>query len=939
MIDTKKFIRIKGANEHNLKNVEVTIPKNKLVVITGVSGSGKSTLAFDILYNEGNRRYIDSLSNYAKQFLGGTKKPDVQSIEGLSPAIAIDQKTTSSNPRSTVGTITEIYDFYRLLFGRIGKSYCPTHGIEITARTITDVTKELLKEFDGQTVKVLAPVITLEKGTHKDLLKKLKEKGFVRVLINGDVHRLDEEIKLDKNKKHSISIVVDRIQVIKEIKSRLFEAIQTASDYANGVIAIHDGKNEKVFSLRLSCPHGDFSIKEIEPRLFSFNSPVGACPVCNGLGVTKSASWEALIEEGETLFTGGIKFFKKVGGVDFIQLEALMRHYKIDPIKNVEDFTKKEIKIMMEGSGDTKIKYITFLKGNPIEIYDTIEGIGKKILRRYLNSPSDSAKKFYSQFLLEQHCKVCDGTRLNPEALSVKINNINIADLTKMSIEEAYNWILSVNLSKQEQEITSLVIDEIISRFDFLLNVGLKYLTLDRVAHTLSGGESQRIRLASQLGSKLSGVLYVLDEPSIGLHQRDNMRLIKSLKAIRDLGNSVIVVEHDEETMFESDHIINIGPLAGDNGGTVDAQGNPSQVAKSNTWTGKFMSGREYIEIPRHRRKHTGNKIIIKGARENNLKNLDVSFPLNQMVMVTGVSGSGKSTLVNEILYKGVHNKLTRRGNFLEVGEHDSIGGVVNLDKVIQIDQSPIGKTPRSNPATYTKAMDDIRDLFAATKGAKIRGYNKGRFSFNVKGGRCEKCEGAGVIKVSMHFLPDVFIQCEECKGKRYNDETLLVKYKDKTIYQVLQMTIDEATKFFENVPLLHNKLGLLQKVGLGYIILGHPSTTLSGGESQRVKLAYHLQKKATGRTLFILDEPTTGLHSYDIKHLLSILNRIVDNGDSMIIIEHNLDVIKQADHIIDLGPEGGNEGGAVVATGTPEQVAGNSKSVTGKCLKKIRKI
>lgn len=932
-----KYIKVINAKENNLKNISVDIPKEKLVIITGVSGSGKSSLAFDVLYSEGRRRYIDSLSNYARQFLGGTSKPNVESIEGLSPAIAIDQKTTSNNPRSTVGTITEIYDFYRLFFARIGKPFCPYHNIEISARPISDIVNQIIKDNDDENVMLLAPIIVNQKGSHEQLLEQLKKEGFLRVLINNKLYKLSEKInKLNKNKKHNISIVVDRVKVNKDNRSRIFEGIQIGSDYANGTIIVRNinTKIEELFSLKLACKYGDFAIQSIEPRLFSFNSPAGACEICHGIGYEQSASWEKLIIPGKTILNGGIKFFNKASVILWAKIEALMKHYKINPLKNVDKLTTREIDIIMNGS-DEMIKYQIPISGSLYDRYEYIEGLGSMIVRRLKETSSEGARNFYMSFLSEKKCHKCKGNKLKQEALAIKIDGLNIIELTKKSILDSYKWFLNLKLTKNEQEIVKLVVDEITSRFEFLINVGLGYLTLDRVAKTLSGGESQRIRLASQLGSRLSGVLYVLDEPSIGLHQRDNSKLISTLKSIRDLGNTVVVVEHDEETMLESDYIIDIGPKAGIYGGEISVAGTPTKVLQSNSLTGKFLSGKEYIEIPKKRRKGTGEFITIIGAKENNLKNIDVTIPLGKMIGITGVSGSGKSTLINEILFKNVWNKLTKTGEKIIAGKCDDIQGLENINRIIQITQDPIGRTPRSNPATYTSSFDDIRTLFAETRDAKIKGFEKGRFSFNVRGGRCDKCEGDGVIRISMHFLPDVNIVCDVCNGKRYNEETLSIKYKNKNIADILEMSVDEAFVFFENIPKLKRKIGLLKEVGLGYLTLGHPSTILSGGESQRVKLATHLQKKSIGKTLYVLDEPTTGLHNSDIKQLLTVLNKMVDNGDSMVIIEHNLDVIKCVDYIIDMGLEGGDKGGQIIAKGTPEQILSSKKSITAPFLRK----
>ena len=934
----KKNIEIRGAKENNLKNIDVDIPKEKLIVITGVSGSGKSSLAFGVLYNEGRRRYVDSLSNYARQFIGGTSKPEVESIEGLSPAIAIDQKTTSNNPRSTVGTITEIYDFYRLLFARIGRPFCPHHNIEITAQTITDILNKLYEFHNGDLIQVLAPKTYDEKGDKTELLDELRKSGFLRVDINNKVHRLDEKFNFKKNEKYTISIIVDRAEVNEENRGRLFEAIQVASEYADGMIDVKNSKDDEVlkFSRNYACPHGDFSIDEIEPRLFSFNSPHGACSTCKGLGLIEEVTWDKIADPNKTILEGGILYFgDKLSGIDWQSFETLLRHYEIPLNRNLSTFTKKQKDIILFGS-DEAIQYVVNSKEISFQKKQRIEGIAQKIWRRYESTSSDRAREYYKKFLGTKECNVCNGARLNEKALSIKIENLNINDLTKMSIADSKNWVDNIKLSSQEEKIAGIVLSEIRSRFEFLNNVGLHYLTLDRIAGTLSGGESQRIRLASQLGSRLTGVVYVLDEPSIGLHQRDNDRLIHTLKNIRDLGNTVVVVEHDEETMYESDWIIDIGPHAGYKGGEVVAFGKPDEVAKKDTLTGNFLSGRDFIPLPKKRRQGNGKFIEVIGAKENNLQNLNVKFPLNTFTVISGVSGSGKSTLVNEIIYKGLYNKITKTGEMKKVGDHKSIDGSKNVDKVVAITQDPIGRTPRSNPATYTGVFDQIRDIFALSPESKIRGYLKGRFSFNVPGGRCDKCDGDGIIKIPMHFLPDVYVVCDQCDGKRYNEETLQIKYKGKTISDVLEMSVDYAYDFFENAPKIRNKLSFLKDVGLGYIKLGHSATLLSGGEAQRVKLALHLQKKATGKTLYILDEPTTGLHNADIKLLLNVLNRIVDNGDSLLVIEHNLDVIKTADYIIDMGPDGGIGGGKVVAKGTPEMIIESEQSATAPFLKAV---
>ncbi len=933
-----KYINVKGARENNLKDINVDIPKEKLVVITGVSGSGKSSLAFQVLYNEGRRRYVDSLSNYAKQFIGGTSKPDVDSIEGLSPAIAIDQKTTSNNPRSTVGTITEIYDFYRLLFARIGKPYCPHHDIEISAQTVTEILNVIYEKFNNKGITILAPKLTEGLGDQSEMIEELRKSGFIRVMINGKVERLDKEIKFAKTKKYTISIIVDRVNVDEEDRGRLFEAIQVASDYAHGHVDVMDNETQEIekFSRNYSCPHGDFFIDEIEPRTFSFNSPQGACGKCNGLGNIEEVTWEKLVDPTKSILEGGIHYFgENLSGIDWQVFKALLEHYSIPINEKIATFNDRQIDLILNGS-DEPIHYVVNSTGFTKKDFDRIEGLGEKVWRRYEQTTSERARVYYKKFMGIKPCSRCHGGRLNEQALAVRINGLNINDVTKMSIKDANAWIQTLKLTKTEEKISGLILNEIKSRISFLINVGLHYLTLDRIAGTLSGGESQRIRLASQLGSRLTGVVYVLDEPSIGLHQRDNSKLINTLKDIRDIGNTVIVVEHDEETMFESDYIIDIGPKAGEHGGEVVAYGTPDELMKTNSLTGRFLSGKDYIPVPKERRKGNGKSIQIVGARENNLKDVDLTINLGVFNVVSGVSGSGKSTLINEVLYKAVHNKVSKNAEQMTPGKHDKIEGINNVDKIVAINQSPIGRTPRSNPATYTGVFDDIRDLFAMTPEAKVRGYEKGRFSFNVPGGRCDKCQGDGIIKIPMHFLPDVEVTCDVCDGKRYNEETLQIKYKDKTISEVLNMSVEEALEFFVNVPKIYNKLTYLRDVGLNYIRLGHSATLLSGGEAQRVKLALHLQKKPTGKTIYILDEPTTGLHNADIKVLIDVMNRIVDGGDTLIVIEHNLDVIKVGDYVIDMGPDGGEEGGMVVAKGTPEQVSGAKNSATAPYLKEV---
>lgn len=932
-------IIVKGARVNNLKNIDIEIPKNKLVVVTGVSGSGKSSLAFDTIYAEGQRRYVESLSPYARQFLGNTEKADVDTIEGLSPSISIDQKTTNNNPRSTVGTVTEIYDYLRLLFARIGTPYCPHHHVPIKSQSIEEMTNKIMTYEEGTKLMIASPIIRGEKGTHKDLLETLRKDGYIRVKIDDELHDLTEDIDLDKNKKHNINVIIDRLIIKDTIRSRLYESLETATALSHGKVIIDIvGSNEVLFSENFACPYCDYSLEELEPRIFSFNAPYGACPDCKGLGIKYKIDVDLVIpDKTKSINEGAITTITvdDTNNIITTQLNTLAQYYNIDLDKPVKNLTKKELDIILYGSPD-KLQYNYQSKnGNTRTSTDYFEGIITNLERRYIETKSGWIREWIERFMMELPCPTCEGARLQPSVLSVLINKKNIYEVTKLSIRDLKSFISTLKLTKEQTEISSIIIKEINSRLDFLINVGLEYLNLSRSAGTLSGGESQRIRLATQIGSRLTGVLYVLDEPSIGLHQRDNRKLIDSLLKMRDLGNSLIVVEHDTDTMLAADYLIDIGPEAGDNGGNVMAHGTPAEVMKNkNSLTGKYLTGEYKIEIPSTRRKGNKKYLTINGAKEHNLKNINVKIPLGTLTCVTGVSGSGKSTLINEILYKYVASTLY--SSKLKPGKHKNIKGIENIDKVIQITQTPIGRTPRSNPATYVGVFDDIRDIFAQTKEAKIRGYDKGRFSFNVKGGRCEACWGDGVKKIEMHFLPDVYVACEVCGGSRYNRETLQIKYKDKSIYDVLNMRVDEAITFFENHPKVLRKLQTLHDVGLGYVQLGQPAPTLSGGEAARVKLAKELQKKATGKSLFILDEPTTGLHSHDIKKLLAILERIVDNGDTVLIIEHNLDVIKVADHIIDLGPEGGDLGGNVVATGTPEEVSQVENSYTGKFLKEI---
>ena len=930
-------IVIKGARENNLKNIDLELPKNKLIVMTGVSGSGKSSLAFDTIYAEGQRRYVESLSAYARQFLGGTEKPDVDSIEGLSPAISIDQKTTNKNPRSTVGTVTEIYDYLRLLYARIGIPYCPVHNIPITSQSIEEMTNQIMKLEGNTKIKVLGLIVNGEKGTHADLFEKLRSDGYARVIVDDIEHELEEEIILEKNKKHTIKVVVDRLIIKEGIRSRLYESIETASKLGKGKVIIDViGSKEILMSEHYACPFCDFSIPELEPRMFSFNAPYGACDDCKGLGVKLKID-EALIIPNKDLSIneGGIVSLNlEDGNIYSTQINTLSKYYNIPLDKPIKDLKKEELDLILYGSKDILEFNYTSKNGNTRTSKDYFEGVITNLERRYIETKSGWIRDWIENFMTELPCPTCHGSRLNDSVLAVLINEKNIYELTKMSIKKLRDFLENLTLSKEQEKIAELLLKEILNRLNFLLNVGLEYLTLDRVAGTLSGGEASRIRLATQIGSRLTGVLYVLDEPSIGLHQRDNEKLINSMLEMRDLGNTLIVVEHDTDTMLASDYLVDIGPLAGTHGGCVVACGTPLEVMNNeDSLTGKYLKGIYKIEVPKTRRKGNKKYLEVIGAKENNLKNINVKIPLGKFVCITGVSGSGKSTLVNEIIYKALANNIYKTKE--KPGEFKKIKGLENIDKVVHISQSPIGRTPRSNPATYTGVFDDIRDVFTDTKEAKIKGYDKGRFSFNVKGGRCEACFGDGVKKIEMHFLPDVYVPCEVCHGTRYNNETLSIKYKDKNIYDVLEMRVEEAYEFFQNIPKIKNKLQVLMDVGLDYIKLGQSAPTLSGGEAGRIKLAKELQKKPTGKSLFILDEPTTGLHIHDIKKLLSILNRIVDNGDTVLIIEHNLDVIKVADYIIDLGPEGGDFGGTIIATGTPEEICKVDNSYTGQFLKK----
>lgn len=932
-------IVVKGARAHNLKGVDIELPKNKLIVMTGLSGSGKSSLAFDTIYAEGQRRYVESLSAYARQFLGQMDKPDVDTIEGLSPAISIDQKTTSKNPRSTVATVTEIYDYIRLLYARVGKPYCPHHGIEIESQTVQQMVDRILELEERTKIQLLAPVVSHRKGTHEKLIEDIGKKGYVRLRVDGEIVDVNEVPELDKNKNHTIEVVVDRLVVKDGIETRLADSIETSLELAEGNLTVDviDG-DELKFSENHACPICGFSIGELEPRMFSFNSPFGACPTCDGLGQKLTVDMDLVVpDKDKSLNEGAIEPWEPTSS-DFYPtlLKRVCEVYKINMDKPYKKLTDRQKNILMHGSGDKEIEFtFTQRNGGTRKRKMVFEGVIPNINRRYHESPSEYTREMMSKYMTELPCETCHGKRLSQEALSVYVGGFNIGEVVQYSIKNALNYYEKIELSEQDRAIANQILKEIISRLSFLNNVGLEYLTLNRSSGTLSGGEAQRIRLATQIGSRLTGVLYVLDEPSIGLHQRDNDRLISTLKEMRDLGNTLIVVEHDDDTMRAADYLVDVGPGAGNHGGEIVSSGTPAKVMKDKkSLTGQYLSGKKRIDVPEHRREVTNKKISIKGARSNNLKNVDVEFPLSVMTVVTGVSGSGKSSLVNEILYKSLAQKINK--SKIKPGDFDTIDGIDHLDKIIDIDQSPIGRTPRSNPATYTGVFDDIRDVFAQTNEAKIRGYQKGRFSFNVKGGRCEACKGDGIIKIEMHFLPDVYVPCEVCDGKRYNRETLEVTYKGKNITDVLEMTVEEATHFFENIPKINRKLQTLVDVGLGYITLGQQATTLSGGEAQRVKLASELHKRSTGRSIYILDEPTTGLHVDDISRLLKVLNRLVENGDTVVIIEHNLDVIKTADHIIDLGPEGGEGGGTIVGTGTPEEIAENNDSYTGTYLKPV---
>ena len=932
-------IVVKGARAHNLKDIDIELPKNKLIVMTGLSGSGKSSLAFDTIYAEGQRRYVESLSAYARQFLGQMDKPDVDTIEGLSPAISIDQKTTSKNPRSTVATVTEIYDYIRLLYARVGKAFCPYHGIEIESQTVQQMVDRILELEERTKIQILAPLVSHRKGSHEKLIEDIGKKGYVRLRVDGEVVDVNDVPALDKNKNHTIEVVVDRLVVKSGIETRLADSIETSLELGEGnlIVDVIGGEDLK-FSENHACPICGFSIGELEPRMFSFNSPFGACPTCDGLGQRLTVDLDLVVPDtNKTLNEGAIEPWEPTSS-DFYPtlLKRVCEVYKINMDKPYKKLTDRQKGILMNGSGDKEIEFSFHSRnGGTRRRKMKFEGVVANIDRRYHESPSEYTREMMSRYMTELPCETCHGKRLSKEALSVYVGGYNIGEVVEYSIKNALKFYENIELSEQDKAIAKQILIEIISRLTFLNNVGLDYLTLNRSSGTLSGGEAQRIRLATQIGSRLTGVLYVLDEPSIGLHQRDNDRLINTLKEMRDLGNTLIVVEHDDDTMRAADYLVDVGPGAGNHGGEIVSSGTPKKVMKDKkSLTGQYLSGKKRIDVPEHRREITNRKISIKGAKSNNLKDVDVDIPLSVMTVVTGVSGSGKSSLVNEVLYKSLAQAINN--SKVKPGEHDEIKGIDQLDKIIDIDQSPIGRTPRSNPATYTGVFDDIRDVFAQTNEAKIRGYQKGRFSFNVKGGRCEACKGDGIIKIEMHFLPDVYVPCEVCDGKRYNRETLEVTYKGKNIADVLAMTVEEATYFFENIPKIHRKLQTLVDVGLGYITLGQQATTLSGGEAQRVKLASELHKRSTGRSIYILDEPTTGLHVDDISRLLKVLNRLVENGDTVVIIEHNLDVIKTADYIIDLGPEGGEGGGTIVATGTPEDIASVEASYTGKYLKTV---
>ncbi len=932
-------IVVRGARSHNLKNIDVTIPRDEFVVVTGLSGSGKSSLAFDTLYAEGQRRYVESLSAYARQFLGQMDKPDVDSIDGLSPAISIDQKTTNNNPRSTVGTVTEINDYLRLLFARVGQPICPNDGYPITSQSVDQMVDSILDLPDRTKIQVLSPLVRGKKGQHKKVLSQVKSSGYVRVIVDGDMHDIGDEIELNKNKKHDISVVVDRIVVKEGIRSRLFDSMETALKLADGqaIVDVIDGE-EMVFSEHHSCPICGFTVPDLEPRLFSFNAPFGSCPDCEGIGTKLEVNLDLVIpDQTKTLKEGALAPWNPISSNYYpSMLDQFCQAFSIDMNIPYQDLPDQDKNMVLYGSGDEEFTFVYQNQtGKVRETTMSFEGVVNNVSRRYFETSSNFTRRVMGEYMTEKVCPSCQGKRLNPQALSVKIDEADFGEVSRLSIDQALDFFDQLDLGDQDREIAQPICKEIKDRLSFLKNVGLDYLTLSRSAGTLSGGEAQRIRLATQIGSNLSGVLYILDEPSIGLHQRDNNRLIDSLKSMRDLGNTLIVVEHDEDTMLAADRLIDIGPGAGDQGGEVIANDRPDLVAQNqNSITGQYLSGKKFIPIPKKRRTADQGAIAVRGARENNLKGIDVDFPLGRLNLVTGVSGSGKSSLVNGVLKSALARAVGRSKE--RIGKVDQVSGYEGIDKVVDIDQSPIGRTPRSNPATYTSVFDDIRDLFASTNEAKVRGYNKGRFSFNVKGGRCEACKGDGILTIEMHFLPDVYVPCEVCKGTRYNSETLEVEYKGKNISQVLDMTVADAAEFFEAIPKIKRKLDTIIDVGLGYITLGQPAPTLSGGEAQRMKLASELQKRQNGHNFYILDEPTTGLHTDDIARLLTVLQRLVDAGNTVVIIEHNLDVIKVADYIIDLGPEGGAGGGQVIATGTPEEIAQVEDSYTGHYLKAI---
>ena len=941
--DSKRQIVIKGAKEHNLQNIDLSIPRDEFVVITGLSGSGKSSLAFDTIYAEGQRRYVESLSAYARQFLGQMKKPEMDYIEGLSPAISIDQKTTKENPRSTVGTITEIYDYLRLLFARIGIPHCPKCGKEVSHQTVGQIADSIIEEGEGLKIHLLAPIVRDRKGEHKQIFEELSNKGFARVRVDGEIRGLDEDIKLAKTYKHSIDVVVDRLKIRKDVdfKRRLVDSLETATKFGEGLVTVlfdnGDEEYEKKYSEQFACVDCGINFEELTPRMFSFNAPQGACPECNGIGSKMEIDPDLIVPNKLlSLNEGAIVPWSKSNKKENYyhqMLEAVANHFKFSMDVPFKDLTKEEQTIILYGC-DERIPFSFKRRNKSYMVNRKFEGVVPRMERLYLETKSNYNRKYISKFMSNHKCPLCHGKRLRPEVLAVTVNGKSIADVVEMSIKDSYKFFLDLKLTERENFIAKEVLKEIRERLKFLVDVGLDYLSMERSSGTLSGGEAQRIRLATQIGSGLVGVLYILDEPSIGLHQRDNVKLIETLKRLRDLGNTLIVVEHDEETILSADYVVDIGPGAGEHGGRVVAEGTPTEIMNSeNSITGNYLARREIIPIPESRREGNGEHITIVGAKQNNLKDVDVEIPLGKFTCVTGVSGSGKSSLINEILYKGLNGELNHKFTF--AGKYDKIEGVENIDKIIAIDQKPIGRTPRSNPATYTGLFTYIRELFAETPEAKARGYKPGRFSFNVKGGRCEACSGDGIVQIEMHFLADVFVPCEVCGGKRYNEETLDIRYKGKNIYEVLEMTVDEAMEFFEHIPKIHKKLKTLQDVGLGYMKIGQPATTLSGGEAQRIKLAKELSRTSTGKTMYILDEPTTGLHFADIKRLLSVLNRLTDSGNSVVVIEHNLDVIKTADYIIDLGPEGGDGGGQVIATGTPEEIASND-TYTGQFLKQM---